>query len=518
MNILDRRYQLPHVVRAVKLPTKNKYNLASLVKSYPILNLLGSLEQDISAVVYDSRKAVKDCVFVAMPGLHLDGNRFIREALDKGASTIVTSLSMDQTYDWNTGDITVIFVEDCRQALAWFSREFYNRPSRDICTTGITGTNGKTTLTYLLENIYQRKGELSGVIGTINYRYCGKLFPAPMTTPESLELNQMLSEMARAGAAHCFLEVSSHSLALKRVFGMNFEVAVFTNLSRDHMDFHGNMENYKNAKKSLFREYSIGKRVTNTDDPVGREIVAESRCTGLTTGIDFPADVMAEDYSLSKDGSRFVLKTPFGSQNVRCRLLGKHNIYNVLSASATALIQGVSLETIIEGIETVANIPGRFEQISCGQNFTVLVDYAHTDDALKNALSAIRSFARNRVITVFGCGGDRDRGKRKEMGRVAMELSDFSVITSDNPRSEDPQRIIQDICEGFTSTSLKERCAILPNRREAIEFALNITSENDVVLIAGKGHENYQIFKSETIHFDDREIALNALKKRFNLA
>lgn len=503
-----------------KLAVKKKHKLANLVKGYPMLNLLGSLEREISSIVYDSRKTEENCLFVAVPGHHHDGSRFIKEAIDKGASAIVTSVPLEQALNLNIGygDVTLIFVEDCRKALAWLSREFYGRPSRDINLVGVTGTNGKTTLTYILENIYQRKGDLSGVIGTVNYRYCGKLFPAPMTTPESLELNRMLDEMAREGAKHCFLEVSSHSLALKRVFGMYFSVGIFTNLSRDHLDFHGDMENYKNAKKSLFREHSVNKRVINIDDPVGREIVTELSASFLTTGIDTPANVMAENLSLSENGSRFTLKTPFGSRDVRCQLLGKHNVYNLLSASAAALLQGVALENVVEGIEMVANIPGRFEQISCGQNFTVLIDYAHTDDALKNAIGAIKTFARNKVITVFGCGGDRDRGKRREMGKVAMDLSDFAVITSDNPRSEDPDSIIKDICEGLAHHGgLKERCAILPNRTEAIEFAMNLASNGDVVLIAGKGHETYQILKNETIHFDDREVARQALKKRLNL-
>ncbi|OGW14581.1 MAG: hypothetical protein A3K09_06695 [Nitrospinae bacterium RIFCSPLOWO2_12_FULL_47_7] len=297
---------------------------------------------------------------------------------------------------------------------------------------------------------------------------------------------------------------------------MNFSVGVFTNLSRDHLDFHGDMENYKNAKMSLFREHSVSKGVINIDDPVGREIFSEFKTTALSTGVDSPADIMAEDLSLSEYSSLFTLKTPYGSHRVRCRLLGKHNVYNLLSASATALLQGVALENVVEGIETGANIPGRFEQVSCGQNFTVLIDYAHTDDALKNALGAIKTFAPSRVIVVFGCGGDRDKGKRKEMGRVAMALSDFAVITSDNPRSEDPNSIIQDICEGFTSHA-GERCAVLPNRWEAIEFAITLAADGDVVLIAGKGHENYQILKDEIIHFDDREVALNILKKRLNL-
>ena len=496
-----------------------RHKLLNIVKGYPLLNLLGSLERVIHDIVYDSRKASDGCIFVAIPGLHHDGGVFIKDAIAKGAAAVVTSIPLDriQSLGIALSDITIICVADCRDALAYFSREFYGRPSRDLSLFGITGTNGKTTLTFILENIFQKKGHLTGVIGTINYRYCGKQFPAPMTTPESLELSRMLAEMAREGAQHCFLEVSSHSLALKRVAGMNFAVGVFTNLSRDHLDFHGTMENYKKAKKSLFTEHRVGKRIINIDDPFGREIVAETQGTTLTTGIDSPADIMAEDISLSEQGSRFTLKTPFGTQNVQCLLLGKHNVYNLLSASAAALIEGASLESVVAGIETVACVPGRFEQVHCGQNFTVLVDYSHTDDALKNAIEAIKTFARKKIITVFGCGGDRDRGKRKEMGRVAMDMSDFVVVTSDNPRSEDPHLIIQDICQGFSHhPGAQERCAIIPDRREAIAFAVNRASADDVVLIAGKGHESYQIFKDKTIHFDDRETARDILIQRLN--
>lgn len=520
MQTLAALNSLDHIEDTEKLPAKNKkHKLLNLVKGYPILNLLGSLERGISGIVYDSRKAVKDCIFVAIPGLHHDGGSFIKDAVAKGASVVVTSIALDklQTLGLAHNDITVLCVADCRHALACFSGEFYGRPSRELSLFGITGTNGKTTLTFILENIFQRKGLLTGVIGTVNYRYCGKQFPAPMTTPESPELSRMLAEMASEGAQYCFLEVSSHSLALKRVAGMNFTLGVFTNLSRDHLDFHGSMENYKNAKKSLFTEHRVGKRIINIDDPFGREIIADARGTTLTTAIDSPADVMAEDIFLSEQGSRFTLKTPFGTRKVQCLLLGRHNVYNLLSASASALIEGVSLENVVEGIETAASVPGRFEQVNCGQNFTVLVDYAHTDDALKNSIQAIKTFARKKIITVFGCGGDRDKGKRKEMGKVAMDMSDFVVVTSDNPRSEDPHRIIQDICEGFSHhAGAKERCAIVPDRQEAIEFALNQASENDVVLIAGKGHENYQIFKDKTIHFDDREIARDLLIKRLS--
>ncbi len=495
----------------------HKPSLEELFRGFPILNLLGSLRHEISEVVYDSRKAVKDCLFVAVPGLRHDGAGFVKGAVEKGARAFVASVPFHQIPGLSLGsdNLTAIYVENCRKALAWISRQFYGNPSRDLSVVGITGTNGKTTTTFILEKIFETLGQETGVIGSINYRYGGREYPAHMTTPEAPEINRMMGEMTRAGTQHCFLEVSSHSLSLDRVFGLNFAVAVFTNLTRDHLDFHGTMENYKNAKKRFFREFSVGKRVINVDDPVGREIIDEFPATTLTVGIDTPADVKAENCVLSSHGGRFTLKTPFGSAAIRSHLLGKHNVYNQLFAAAAALIQGAPLEGVAKGLESVERIPGRFEQVRCGQNFSVAVDYAHTDDALRNAINAARTFTHRRVIVVFGCGGDRDRGKRKEMGRAALELADFSVITSDNPRSEDPMRIIADICEGLPQGAQPgERYAVVPDRKEAIEFAVNLAREGDLALIAGKGHEDYQIFRDKTVHFDDREAAAEALRNR----
>lgn len=499
---------------------KRKHTLQKLVRGFPIRNVLGTMEKEITTIAFDSRRVVPGSLFVAIPGHSVDGNRYIPDAIGQGAAAFISQLPLDRLNGFGLGsnDVTAISVEDCRHALSWVSAQYYQHPSNRLNLVGITGTNGKTTLTYILETLFKLRQEKTGVIGSINYRYGDFQVPASITTPESLDINRMLDEMTAVEVRYCFLEVSSHSLALKRVHGMHISIAVFTNLSREHLDFHGTMENYKEAKKGLFRDNHIEKRVVNTDDPVGEEIIRETQAETLTTGIDRPADVMAEDCVLSEKGCRFTLKTPSGDLGIVSPLLGKHNIYNLLSAAATALLLRLPLDEIGRGMHAIDRIPGRFEHIDYGQDFTVLVDYAHTDDALRNALQAGRTIARNNLIVVFGCGGDRDRGKREEMSRVAFELGDYVVITSDNPRTEDPDRIIDDIVKGVPTIAHKDRdYSVLANRKEAIEFAVDRAQSGDVVIVAGKGHEDYQILKTGTIHFDDCEVAGSAIRRRLNL-
>ncbi len=491
--------------------------LRNLIDGYPMADITGTLDRDIAAIAYDSRKVEPQGLFIAMPGHHHDGSRFIGQALEKQAGAFVTEMTPEQTRaaGFHRPDVTAIHVDDSRHVLAWVADRFYGHPSDRLDLIGITGTNGKTTLTYLLERIFETAGHSCGVIGTINYRYGGREQAAPMTTPEALEINRMLSEMADQGVEKCCIEVSSHSLALKRARELRFAVGVFTNITRDHLDYHKTFEHYKKSKKILFRDCKIQKQVINIDDPVGREIVRESSVETLTTGLDSRADVTAEDCVLSEGGIRFTLKTPSGTQAIQSPLLGRHNAHNLLSASAVALAQGISLEHIARGIATLARVPGRFETVQQGQDFIVAVDYAHTDDALANALNAARTISSKHVIVVFGCGGDRDPGKRKEMGRVALAMADFTVITSDNPRTEDPEQIIRHIREGIpTNRKPEEHYTILPNRRDAIDFAINRAQTGDLVLIAGKGHEDYQILNTGKIHFDDREEAQRALKER----
>jgi UDP-N-acetylmuramoyl-L-alanyl-D-glutamate--2,6-diaminopimelate ligase len=499
--------------------TRPARKLSDLLRGTPAENILGSLERDITSLAFDSRKVEPGGLFVAIHGYRDDGDRFIEDALRRGARAFITETGFDKLpgHHLAANGTTAIRVNDARLALSRVSAEFYNHPSRDLDLVGITGTNGKTTLTYILEALHGAAGKTSGVIGTINYRYGGKVQAASVTTPESLDINRMLREMAGSGIDTCFLEVSSHALALKRVSGMTFKVGVFTNLSRDHLDFHGSIENYASAKKELFRANNVKHRVINTDDPVGRDIIKDSVADTLTTGIDHPADVKAEDCVLSEEGSRFTLQTPSGNREIYTHLLGKHNVYNLLSGAAAALLQGIPLDDIGQGMRSIDRIPGRFERLIEGQDFTVVVDYAHTGDALINVLNAARAFTHGKVIVVFGCGGDRDRGKRPEMGQAALKGSDFAVITSDNPRREQPERIIDDILAGLPAAAEENRdYAVIVDRAQAIAFAINRAQTGDFILIAGKGHEDYQILPSGTIHFDDRETARAALNKRQN--
>jgi UDP-N-acetylmuramoyl-L-alanyl-D-glutamate--2,6-diaminopimelate ligase len=493
------------------------HQLEQLIDGFPVLKVMGTLETEITSIAFDSRKVEPGSLFVAIPGLKQDGGRFIQDALKRGASAFITELPADKLIESGLlgNGQTAVCVEDSRRALAWVSARHYEHPSRNMNLVGITGTNGKTTLTYILETLYQTRGAKTGVIGTINHRYGDFQAPASVTTPESLDINRLLTDMMEQKVMDCFLEVSSHSLTLDRVAELQFALGIFTNLSRDHLDFHVDMEEYKNTKKKFFQDAVMDQQIINIDDPVGKEIVSETNRPTLTTGIDQMADIRAEDCVLSQNGSRFTLKTPSGSVEIRTRLLGRHNIYNLLSGAGAAFAKGFSLDEIQKGLEAVAHIPGRFERIDCGQDFSVVVDYAHTHEALANALTAAKALTEKNIVVVFGCGGDRDRGKRGEMGRVALELADFAVITSDNPRGEDPERIIEDILKGLPASSMKSRdYIVLPDRKQAIEHAIDNAHSGELILIAGKGHENYQILKSETIHFDDKEIATDAITQR----
>ncbi len=496
---------------------QNGQKLSRLILGLPAVNILGTMDRNVREIVYDSRKSGTGCLFVAVPGGNWDGGTFIKDAIDKGASVFITETSLDSLngLDLGSRDVTALCVEDARKALSTVSANFYQRPSERLALTGITGTNGKTTTAYILEALFRAQGARTGVIGTINYHFGDKELSAPVTTPESLDLNRMLDEMVKDEIRNCFLEVSSHALHQSRVHDMRFKAGIFTNLSRDHLDFHGDMENYKSAKKKLFLDNHVQWKIFNIDDPVGREFSREFNADSFTTGIDNNADFKAEDIALTKAGCRFTLKTPFGAGEIHSNLLGRHNVHNLLSAAAGALAQDISLNKIQEVFRQIQPIPGRFENIDNDQGFSVLVDYAHTDDALSNAISAAKTFTEGKLIVVFGCGGDRDKGKRKAMGQAVINKADFSIITSDNPRTEDPEQIIEDIRQGIPSSAQEgDDYSAIINRKEAIEHAIHLAEKNDLVLIAGKGHEDYQVLGTQTIHFDDREVARSALKKR----
>ena len=465
-----------------------------------------------TGVTHDSRRAARGMVFVALRGLKSDGSAFAPEAIAAGAAAVVASVPAPPSIDtpW-------FVVEDARLALALLAAEFYEHPSRQMQVVGITGTNGKTTTSYLVSAIFDAAGITTGLMGTVTYRIGSRALAATRTTPEAPELQAMMHDMVSAGCGACVMEVSSHALALRRADGIRFAAGVFTNLTRDHLDFHAGMEDYFAAKRRLFELLPAeAPAVINADDPRGASLVEICR-RPITYGISKPADVAPGPLSFSLEGLRFEIRAPRGRVRVESHLVGKPNVYNILAAVATASELGVPVEAIEEGLRQLAGVPGRFEVVSSpGDDVTVVVDYAHTDDALRNLLETARPLASRRLITVFGAGGDRDRTKRPLMGMVATRLSDVVVITSDNPRSEDPVRIIDEVKRGADPETRQGGADVLTvvDRKDAIERAVQMAAAGDVVLIAGKGHEKYQEIGGQTLAFDDIDVAREALETR----
>lgn len=474
-------------------------------------------DPQILGLDYDSRRVKPGWIFVAMRGEASDGNRYIEAALKNGAVAVVTDASAEKPRP----NIAWAIVPHGRKALARLSANFYRHPAEKLHVIGVTGTNGKTTTTFLLESILNFCGKKSALIGTIEYHVAGNTLPAPHTTPESLDLNQLFAASVAAGASDVVMEVSSHALEQGRVFGIPYDVAVFTNLTRDHLDYHQDMQSYFAAKRMLFE--GSGARpprvaVINADDEYGSALLSVSRNAseelisyGVTRG-----EFQAMNIDLQPLGTNFDLLTPQGRTKIRSGLIGRVNVFNIVAASAAAWARRCSLEQIAEAVARFQQVPGRFQRVDCGQPFTVVVDYAHTDDALRNLTSIAREFAsrsgeHGRVITVFGCGGDRDRSKRPLMGEAAGKGSDFVVLTSDNPRSEDPRKIIEDALLGLQRSGA--RYTVEADRRKAIALALVEAVSGDIVLIAGKGHEKVQITREGTIPFDDVQVAREALQQ-----
>ncbi|HEV2401655.1 MAG TPA: UDP-N-acetylmuramoyl-L-alanyl-D-glutamate--2,6-diaminopimelate ligase [Candidatus Sulfotelmatobacter sp.] len=471
---------------------------------------------DVTCVEYDSRRVKPGCVFVAMRGETSDGNRFIDQAIQAGAIAVVT----DSPTEKQREGVAWALVPHGRRALARISENFYRRPAERIGITGITGTNGKSTTAFLIESILTAAGRKSALIGTIEYHVAGYVYPAPHTTPEALELARLFNEALGQGATDAVMEVSSHALAQQRVFGVPFDVAVFTNLTRDHLDYHKSMEEYFYAKRVLFEGCGTDAPrtvVTNLDDEYGAQLADFSRKRSsvvLTYGWS-RGDFHAENVEITPRGTRFDILTPNGKLAVFSPLIGRVNVYNILAASAAAFARGCSVESITKGVDSLTHVPGRFQRVDCGQPFTVVVDYAHTDDAVRNLTALAREFVTRhsgpaRVITLFGCGGDRDRTKRPLMGEAAGRGSDFVVLTSDNPRSEDPAAIINDALVGLQKTGAKYSVEV--DRRKAIGIAVNEARPGDLVLLAGKGHEKVQVTRDGSHPFDDVEVAREVLK------
>jgi UDP-N-acetylmuramoyl-L-alanyl-D-glutamate--2,6-diaminopimelate ligase len=499
--------------------------LAELLKVISPLAVSGNADQDITGLYYDSRQVKPGGLFFALKGVASDGSLFIDKALQAGAVAVVGGS------ECQAGAGTVIRVTDPRLAMSLMAARFYGTPTALVPLIGITGTNGKTTTTYLLESILEQAGLPAAVLGTVNYRFRDRVIPAPNTTPESVDLQQTLRELVDLGAAGVVMEVSSHALEQRRVDGCCFDVAIFSNLTRDHLDYHHDMESYFQSKARFFSELlapsgnKVNKRgVVNIDDPYAARLVAMSAAPVLTYGVEGNAEISPADVSFTVAGISCNVSTPAGVVPVRSPLLGRFNLYNILSAIGGGVALGLPLSAISSGIENLTNVPGRLERVANQAGITVLVDYAHTGDALENVLRTVEELKTGRIITVFGCGGDRDRGKRPVMGAIAGRFSDLSIITSDNPRTERAEDILAEIHQGiaplgipeFTDADLaagfsSKGFVTEISRRAAIRLAIRVAERGDIVLIAGKGHEDYQIIGTEKQHFDDREEAASAL-------
>ncbi|MGY0375185.1 UDP-N-acetylmuramoyl-L-alanyl-D-glutamate--2,6-diaminopimelate ligase [Clostridium sp. JNZ J1-5] len=481
--------------------------LLELLKDLEYEVVTGQVEIEINEVQYDSRKIDSGDLFVCIEGFNVDGHNYINNAVCKGATAIICSKDINANLD-----CTVIKVNDTRKALAIVSSNLYGNPSRDIKLIGITGTNGKTTSTYMIKSILEGAGYKTGLIGTIANYIGGEKLKADRTTPESLELHSLFNEMKNREIEYCIMEVSSHSLSLNRVYGLNFSQAIFTNLTQDHLDFHKTFENYYRAKLSLFE--NTNNSIINIDDTYGRKMIEDipKSSSIVTYSIEGLGDLVAKNIENHSRGAEFDLQFKGENVHINLSIPGKYNVYNALCSAGACLSEGVSLELIKEGLENVV-VPGRCEIATKNYNlrFDVIIDYAHTPDGLENILKTAREFTKGRLISVFGCGGDRDKTKRPIMGNIGSELSDVAIITSDNPRSEEPMSIIQDVIGGIK----KDNYVVVENRREAIKEAMKMAEKDDVIVVAGKGHEDYQILKDRVIHFDEREVISDIIKELF---
>ncbi len=485
--------------------------LAKLLRGIDTRTPAASGDLEISEIAYDSRLAKPGTLFVAIHGEKTDGNRYVSDAVGRGTVAVISEQE-------NPGALPAAFpwiqVADARKALAISAANFYLRPAEVLKLIGVTGTNGKTTTSYLVDSILRAAGCEVGLLGTIGYRLVREFRPAPNTTPESLDLQKYLAQIVRAGGTHAVLEASSHALAMDRLWGCAFAVAIFTNLTRDHLDFHKNFEEYFAAKRRLFEGVGAAAPATgviNRDDEYGKRLSGLASRT-LTYGLEPGADIATRKPAFSHSGIEFVAETPVGKIEIRSKLVGRPNVYNILAAIGAGVALGLPKNVIATGIAQLSAVPGRFERIEVGQPFLVIVDYAHTDDALRNLLATAKELNPDgRIITLFGCGGDRDRTKRPLMGEVAGHASDIVVLTSDNPRSEDPLLIINDVIVGVQRT--KAKLFVEPDRQKAIEVALDEARSGDIVLLAGKGHETCQVLRDRTIEFDDREVARAALRR-----
>lgn len=490
---------------------RRSVQLKELVRRLDPLSVNGSLNEEVTNICYDSRRAVPGSLFVAIRGAHVDGHGFIAEAVDRGAVGIVGER------EGTSRRVATVLVKDSRAALARVAAAFYGDPSRKLRMIGVTGTNGKTTTTFLLKHLLERANQKTGLIGTVSYEIGERVLPAQRTTPESLDLQELLAQCVEAGCAWVAMEVSSHALAQNRSNEIDFDLAVFTNLTQDHLDFHHGMKDYFEAKAHLFERVRSGRKknrlgIINVDDPYGQQLIARfgKDLPIVTYGMGARAEFRASNFKVEMSGTSYQLDTRDKSYLVRLPLIGRFNIYNSLAALASAYALGVDVRSSVLALARAPQVPGRLEAVPAKRQFQVFVDYAHTDDALLNVVKTCRDLNPSRLILVFGCGGDRDRGKRPLMGAVADQYADHCIITSDNPRKEDPETIIRDIEAGFRRGKYEK----ILDRRAAISRAISMAGSRDIVLIAGKGHEKYQEFADHTVPFDDVEVATRLVEDR----
>lgn len=473
--------------------------LSELLKDTEVKQIIGNEALNISGITFDSREVRAGYMFICIPGFKTDGHNFAAEAVEKGAVAVLAEHTVDEV------GATTVLVENTRLATAKIAANFYGHPDRKLKIIGITGTNGKTTTTYLIKSVLEESGKTVGLIGT-NQNLIGKtVIPSHHTTPDSIELMELLSRMEAEGAEYVVMEVSSHSLALDRVSACRFEIGAFTNITQDHLDFHKTMEAYLEAKSKLFSLCETG--VINNDSQSAEFLKNNAKCSKLITyGKNNQADIKAENVNLRGNGIDFDLCCGGEKTKIDMAIPGEFSVYNALTAISCCVALGLPVDLVARGLKNAEGVKGRIEIVKTHTDYTVIIDYAHTPDGLLNILNTIRGFAKGRVITLFGCGGDRDKTKRSVMGKIAGELSDFCIITSDNPRSEKPSEIIADILKGTAQAGCDY--AVVENRFDAIEFALDHAEKDDIILLAGKGHETYQVLSDRTIVFDEREIVL----------
>ena len=482
--------------------------LKEILKGLDVLSTTGDLNIDIDNIAYDSRKVGKNTLFICIKGFNSDGHKYIESAIEKGAKAFLVE------DDINIEGYTFIKVKDTRKSMANVSNNFYNKPSKELGVIGVTGTNGKTSITTFLSEILSLNDKKVGLVGTIKIFDGDKEVESSSTTPESIDLQKYFKNMLNNGCDYCAMEVSSHSLVLNRVDETDFKLGIFTNLTPDHLDFHKDLEDYRNAKEKLFYKTSIA-NIINIDDEGGAKIYENIKSLNTpcyTYGIDNKADFMAKNIRISASGVYYTLVTPTYEEEMFIPVPGKFTVYNTLAVIAACYMLNIPKEIVKEGLAKTKGVAGRFETITNDKGISVIVDYAHTPDALENILNTAKGFAKSNIITVFGCGGDRDTTKRPLMGEIAQRLSDMCIVTSDNPRTENPELIIEDILKGLDKN--KENYKVVIDRREAIKEAIETAKQEDIVIIAGKGHENYQIIGKVKHHFDDKEIAQEFLNNR----